>query len=267
MISVSASAVGVPLHVPMPALSDTLPNSGSMVGVVFGVGIVMTFIATKGIAGIMRFANFVGPWIVVGFIALGIVALNRLHIHSWNEFWQTATSSIWPGRNQPGYVKFTFWHVLFFAWFGNMAWHIGMGDLSFFRYAKKAYYGITSAAGMFLGHYIAWIAAALLYAVQLQQNPANTVVAPGLMANDAGGFPAVLLVAGWATGNPLIYRAVLAFQSLRPTWSRTRLTILSGILSTVVAIFPALSMKFLSVAALYGLILMPMGRSSSLIII
>jgi len=86
------------------------------------------------------------------------------------------------GLAAEGTTKFTFWHVTCFAWFGNMAWHLGMGDLTIFRYARKARYGLASAAGMYPGHYIARITAGLLYAVQLQQNPTNTSVVPGPMA-------------------------------------------------------------------------------------
>ena len=52
-----------------------------------------------------------------------------------------------------------------------MAMHIGMADLSVFRYARKSWYGVASAAGMYLGHFIAWIAASILYAVQLIGRP------------------------------------------------------------------------------------------------
>ena len=51
---------------------------------------------------------------------------------------------------------------MFFAWFCNMAMHIGMSDLSILRFARKSWYGVATASGMFLGHYIAWIAASTL---------------------------------------------------------------------------------------------------------
>ena len=45
---------------------------------------------------------------------------------------------IWKGGDPlPGQVKFTFWHVMFFAWFCNMAMHIGMSDLTVFRFARQ----------------------------------------------------------------------------------------------------------------------------------
>lgn len=40
--------------------------------------------------------------------------------------------------------------------------HLGMADLSVLRFAKSPNSGFASAAGMFLGHYVAWICAALL---------------------------------------------------------------------------------------------------------
>jgi len=46
----------------------------------------------------------------------------------------------------PDQVKFTFWHVCFFAWFCNMAMHVGMSDLSVLRYAKHSWYGVASGA-------------------------------------------------------------------------------------------------------------------------
>ena len=46
---------------------------------------------------------------------------------------------------------------MFFAWFCNMAMHIGMSDLSVFRFARKSWYGVAAGAGMYLGHFLAWI--------------------------------------------------------------------------------------------------------------
>lgn len=83
---------------------------------------------------------------------------------------------------------------MFFAWFCNMAWHIDMADLSVFRYARKSWYGLASASGMYIGHFMAWIAASVLYAVQLHQDPANTAVLPGPLAYSACGVAGLLAV-------------------------------------------------------------------------
>ena len=158
-------------------------------------------------------------------------------------------------------MKFTFWHVMFFAWFCNMAMHIGMADLSVFRFARRPWYGVSTASGMFLGHYIAWIAAAILYALQLHTDPGNTAVLPGPLAYRACGVAGILcvIIAGWTTANPTIYRAGLAFQAIWPRWSRYRVTLVTGAVATVAGMFPAIAMKLLDFVSLYGLVLMPMG--------
>lgn len=262
MISVSATAIGVPLNLKMAGLEDYLPTSVGMVLVVFGVGAVISIIAARGYDSLARFAVISAPWMAVMFVVVGIIALARLGVKSPAQFWDVAQRVVWKGVTPlPGYAKFTFWHVLFFSWFGNIAWHIGMGDLSLFRYARKASYGFASAAGMYLGHYIAWISAGLLYALQLVNDPSDTKVAAGPLAWNVAGTAGILLVliAGWTTANPIIYRAGLAFQGLNPKWSRFRVTLCAGLLASFIAVFPGLCAQFLAVAALYGLILMPMG--------
>ena len=69
--------------------------------------------------------------------------------------------------------------MCFWSWFANAAMHIGMSDLSVFRYAKTPDAGWTTAIGMYVGHYIAWIAAALLYAVYIQTPEAQAFLANG----------------------------------------------------------------------------------------
>ena len=84
---------------------------------------------------------------------------------------------------------------------------------------------------------------------------------PGPMAYRVAGVAGILLVlfAGWTTANPVIYRAGLAFQSVRPKWSRVRVTLVAGAVACVIGVIPGLCNRFLSVAMLYGLVLMPMG--------
>ena len=260
-IYVSATALFVPLKLPEPQLTDWGPNSAGMVLVVLAVGAVIVYVAAQGYDAVSRFANIAAPWMVVMFLAFGLAALPELGVHSASEFWTVADTVIWDGVAAEGAIKFSFWHVMCFAWFGNMAWHLGMGDLTIFRYARKARYGLASAAGMYLGHYIAWITAGLLYAVQLKHDSTNTSVVPGPMASRVAGVAGILLVilAGWTTANPVIYRAGLAFQAIRPRWSRVKVTLVAGIVACVVAVFPGLCNRFLSVAMLYGLVLMPMG--------
>lgn len=261
MIAVSATAVGIPFGMSMPELNDMLPNSIGWIVAVFAVGSVISVVAAYGYDTVSRFSNIAAPWMVLVFLACGIAALPQLGIHSLSDFYSVAKESVWTGIPLEGQSKFTFFHVMFFAWFCNMAMHIGMSDLSIFRFAKKARYGLASAGGMYLGHYMAWIAAGLLYAIQLQADPSDTGVAPGPMAYKIAGMTGIVcvIVAGWTTANPTIYRAGLAFQALRPSWSRFRVTMVAGLIATIGACFPGLVMQLLSFVALYGLVLMPMG--------
>jgi len=266
MITVSATAVGIPFDMPMPKLTDTVPNGVTWVIIVILIGAVISLIASKGYDTVSKAANWMSPLIVLAFLACGIVALNQLGVASLSDFW-----NIWGEGSEPfpGQIKYTFWHVVIWSWFANAAMHIGMSDLSVFRFAKKESSGWTAAAGMYVGHYMAWIAAALLYAVYLKSpealnflsNGEAPPVAPGPLAYNAIGMFGIIAVvlAGWTTANPTIYRAGLAFQAIMPKTSTFWVTIIAGTIATVAGLFPAFAMKLLGFVALYGFILAPFG--------
>lgn len=266
MITVSATAVGVPFDMPMPQLSDTLPSGITWIIIVVIIGAVISIIAARGYDTVSKAANWMSPVIVVAFLACGIVALSQLGVNSFGEFWD-----IWGEGSEPfpGQIKYTIWHVIIWSWFANAAMHIGMSDLSVFRFAKDANSGWTTAAGMYVGHYMAWIAAALLYAVYLKSGDAQAFlsageappVAPGPLAYNAIGIFGIIAVilAGWTTANPTIYRAGLAFQAILPKLSTAKVTFIAGSIATLAGIFPAFAMKLLGFVALYGFILAPFG--------
>lgn len=266
MITVSATAVGIPFDMEMPKLSDTMPNGVTWIIIVIAIGAVISLIASKGYDTVSKAANWMSPVIVLAFVACGVVALTQLEVTSFSDFW-----NIWGEGSEPfpGQIKFTFWHVVIWSWFANGAMHVGMSDLSVFRFAKKASSGWTTAAGMYVGHYMAWIAAALLYAVYLKtpealsflNNGEAPPVAPGPLANNAIGIFGIIAVvlAGWTTANPTIYRAGLAFQAIIPKVSTFWVTIIAGTIATIAGLFPAFAMKLLGFVALYGFILAPVG--------
>ena len=257
MITVSATAVGIPFDMEMAKLTDTTPNSLTWVIIVIVIGAVISIIAAKGYQTVAKAANWMSPVIVLAFIACGVVALIQLDVHSFTDFW-----NIWGEGSEPfpGQIKYTFWHVVLWSWFANAAMHIGMSDLSVFR---------TTAGGIYIGHYVAWIAAALLYAVYLKSPEAQAMlaggeapsVAPGPLANNAIGIFGIIAVilAGWTTANPTIYRAGLAFQAIMPKVSTFWVTIIAGSVATIAGLFPAFAMKLLGFVALYGFILAPIG--------
>mgnify|MGYP006295846121 CR=1 FL=1 len=255
MIAVAATAVGLPFKMPMPGLNDIYPGSVSWVLIVVAVGSIVTLLAILGFEKISVFSKICAPWMFLVFVAAGIAVLPSLGCHSLSDFWRVANEKIWTGVPVEGQTQFTIWHVTFFAWFANLAMHIGMSDLTILRYARKWQYGFASATGMFLGHFVAWIASGILCAA------ASGTVAPGPIAYLGAGVAGAVcvVIAGWTTANPTLYRAGLAFQVATPNWKRWKVTLATGAATTVAACFPALVMKLMDFVALYGLLLMPMG--------
>ncbi len=255
MITVAATAVGLPFNIPMPELDDWLPTSIGWIATVFVVGTVITIVAIAGYDYVARFANISFPWMFLVFVAAALAVLPGLGVTSAADFWPVAKERIWTGEPLAGLTRFTFWHVVFFAWFANMAMHIGMSDMSILRFAKKWQMGFSSAAGMFFGHFFAWISSGILMAA------AAGAVAPGMIAYNSAGIAGAVcvVIAGWTTANPTIYRAGLAFQAVTPDWKRWKVTLFTGLFTTIIACFPALVMNLLGFVALYGLVLMPMG--------
>ncbi len=255
MIAVAATAAGLPFNMKMPGLNDMYPTGIDWVIVVFFVGGVVTALAILGFEKLSHFSKICAPWMFLVFVAAAVSVLPELGCRSFGDFWHVANEKIWTGVPMEGQSKFTFWHILFFAWFCNMAMHIGMADMSILRYAKKWQYGLFSGFGMYLGHFTAWIASGILCAA------AKGTVAPGPIAYMGAGIAGAVcvIIAGWTTANPTLYRAGLALQIITPDWKRWKMTLAAGTVTTIAACFPALVMKLLDFVALYGLILMPMG--------
>lgn len=255
MISVAATAVGLPTGMTMPGLNDLYPNNAGWVITVLLVGTVVTLLAILGFKKIAVFSKVAAPWLFLIFVAAAVAVLPMLGVTSIGDFWQVANDKIWTGVPLAGQSKFTLWHVMFFAWFANMAMHIGMADMTILRYAKKWQYGFFSGFGMYLGHFVAWIASGILTAAALGE------IAPGPIAYLGAGTAGVIavVIAGWTTANPTLYRAGLALQTVTPNWKRWKVTLAAGAITTLAALFPALMMRLLDFVALYGLLLMPMG--------
>lgn len=260
MITVSASAVGIPFNLEMPAFDAIYPNSVSFVLIVALVGAVISLVACFGYSAVSRFANIAAPWMILVFFACGFVALKQLGVSSYDELKSIWTESIRFAQGGEVVSTMGFLEVMLFAWFCNAAMHIGMSDLSVFRYARKSSAGWASAGGMYVGHYMAWIAAAFMLAAQIKVSQSATPV-PGPMAYNVVGVAGILcvVVAGWTTANPTIYRAGLAFQAMIPGSKRLTMTLIAGGVATVAAVFPAFAFKLLGFVGLYGTILAPMG--------
>jgi len=255
MITVSATAVGVPFDsVQMPTFADKLPTGVAWCVAVVLIGAAMTFVAVRGYGVVARVGEIASPWMFLVFVACGLVMLGKLGTTNIVEL-------LTPDQGTEN--KIGFGGVVFFSWFCNAAMHVGMSDLSVLRFARKPSYGWAASAGMFLGHYVAWICAALLlvYWVRVHGVDPAEGKPPGPMVFDAVGWAGLIcvIIAGWTTANPTIYRAGLAFQSLFPRMARATGTIIAGIVCTIAGLFPAFAMQLLNFVGLYGTTLAPVG--------
>lgn len=271
MITVSASAVGVPFGILYETPAETFGlGTASFTGLVVAVGVVIAIVAAAGYDTVSRFSNVAAPWMIAIFAACGLVSLYQMGATNFSalsegKFWSDAITFV---TEKNGSQTFGLDKIILFAWLCNGAMHFGMADLSIFRFAKNKSSGWAPSIGMFLGHYLAWICAALLLAALIKANPSETLNAagevqanPGLLAWYALGWAGIVcvVIAGWTTANPTIYRAGLAFQAIVPGSKRLVMTLIAGAVATVAGIFPNLSAQLLGFVGTYGTILGPMG--------
>jgi NCS1 family nucleobase:cation symporter-1 len=240
MITVSASAVGIPFGVSFSVPEDIFGLSSPAFSIiVIIVGLVMAIV----------------------FAACGLSALTQMEVDSWESLLTEWDKGISVVQSVNGSLDFGFWKIVIFSWLCNAAMHLGMADLSIMRFAKDARAGWGPSIGMFLGHYMAWICASFMLAAQIKLT-GDISANPGALAWSAVGWTGIIcvIIAGWTTANPTIYRAGLAFQSLFSSNAKSYSgVILAGVIATAAGIFPTLSSKLLDFVGLYGTILGPMG--------
>lgn len=265
MITVSASAIRIPFGIP-PQMK-WYPEDLRFVFIVLIVGAVVVSVAILGFKRLAQFSEVCVPWIFVMFIAGAVGTLPVLAkaspgmetIDGITDLWRIAQEQIWLHNPDSG---LGIWHIAAFAWICNLAFHVGLSDMALLRYAPRASYGLLSACGMYLGHYLAWICAGVMgaAAASILQRPLSELD-PGEVAFQALGLSGVLavIISGWATSNPTLYRAGLALQAVTPGWPRWLVTLLAGIATTIVACFPFVFTKLLSFVALFGILLSPVG--------
>jgi NCS1 family nucleobase:cation symporter-1 len=267
MITVSASAVRIPFGI--PAQVRWYPTDWRFVVVVLAVGAVVVTLAILGFKKLASFATVCSPWMMVMFVAGALMMLPRLAmeaglpvIDNAATFFDMARKVVWIGATPDGSPPLGLPKIIAFAWICNLAMHAGLSDMALFRFARKPYYGLFSACGMFLGHYVAWIAAGLMGAgaALLLRTPLPQLDS-GEVAYQALGWAGVLavIIAGWTTSNPTLYRAGLALQAITPNWSRTTVTLVAGAVTTIIACFPFVFTRLLDFVGIYGLLLAPAG--------
>jgi purine-cytosine permease-like protein len=256
MIAVSATALGLAIGIRKPGLDDVLPPSVAWVALTIAIGAAFVVLAILGFEKLSRFAEVCSPWMFAVFISGAVAMLPALGVHTnLDNLLEVARTRIWTGVPSPGQEQYHLGHVVFFAWFCNLASHIGLSDMALFRYARHWAYGLYSAFGMYPGHMLAWLCSGIMVAA------VNRQMDPGVMAFEAAGLAGLLAVilASWTTANPTLYRAGLALQCITPDWPRWKTTLIAGSITTMLSCFPIVFMKLLNYVAIYGLVLMPVG--------
>lgn len=261
MITVAASAVRIPFGI--EPQTELIPTDPWFVLVVAVVGAVVVLLAILGFKRLAQFATLCAPWMLLMFIAGALVTVRGLgHFNSFEGFLNLADNAIWTGDSPDPSKAIGFWHIVSFAWICNLAMHIGLSDMALFRYAKRPWYGLYSSFGMLLGHYLAWICAGIMgaAAAAMLSQPLQDLDS-GQVAYTALGWSGALavVIAGWTTSNPTLYRAGLALQVVTPGWPRWLVTLVAGVVTTAVACFPFVFRELLNFVGLYGLLLMPVG--------
>ena len=268
MITVSASAVRIPFGIPDQV--KWYPTDIRFVFVVLGVGAVVVILAIWGFKKLAQFAEVCSPWMFLMFVTGALVLIPTIvasvpevgSIRSLSDLWKVANVRIWPGPETGQKDALGFLHIVFFAWICNLAMHVGLSDMALFRYARRASYGFFSAFGMFLGHYLAWICAGIMGAgaVAIIGKPLPSLDSGSVAYTALGAIGALaVVIAGWTTANPTIYRAGLALQVVTPNWPRWFVTLVAGTVTTIIACSPWVFTRLLDFVGIYGLLLMPVG--------
>lgn len=245
-ISISATAIRRVFDVPIQL--NWYPTSVKFVIIVLVLGAVITYIAAKGFEAVAKFASACVPWMIGLFFVSALVTLPQLMtavgvngIHSPQDFLNLLNNHVWTGADTSGGPHLGIIHVIGFAWVCNLAWHVGLNDMSMLRFAKTYKYGLISSVGMFVGHFFAWIVAGIMgAAAAIILNTPLANLDPGEVTFTLLGYTGLVavIIAGWTTANPTIYRITLSFNVIFNKFSRTHLTYILGGIITVLACFP-----------------------------
>lgn len=281
MITVSASAVRVLYNsvwsgAPIAAQTGYFPTDIRFILIALAVGGVVVTLAVMGFRRLAQFAGAVVPWMICMFL-VGALALypmlasangGALPATSIREVWTVLSTQVYQPTPMegafwaiPNEAK-SFWSIAAFAWVANLAMHGSLGDMTLLRFAKRRPYGWFSALGMFIGHFACWVFAGVMGAGAAYALKANiSDLDPGAVATSALGGAGVIavIIAGWTTSNPTLYRAGLAFQSLNPKWNRGWVTFIVGLVTMILACSPFVFSQLLGYVGWMGLTLSPVG--------
>lgn len=268
MITVSATAVRVLFDIP-PQIYP-YPTNVYFVIIAASASVIAVLVAYYGFNVVAEFGTICTPWLMVMFTAGGMVLIPALNealtgyttLASFSDFVSLAGTTVFTGINAQGEPGIGLVEVIGFAWAANTFAHFGLIDMALLRYAKKPIYGLCTATGMMFGHYIAWISAALMGAATAAiMKLSVAVVSPGDVAYYALGATGfiIVIIAGWTTANPNLYRAGLAAQAVFPNVARQKVTLVVGAVVVIGSCFPFIYRSILPILAYAGLVLVPIG--------
>ena len=268
MITVSATAVRVLFDIPPQVYP--YPTSLYFIIIAASASVIAVLVAYYGFNVVAEFGTICTPWLMVMFTAGGMVLIPALNealtgyttLASFSDFVSLAGTTVFTGINAEGEPGIGLWEVIGFAWAANTFAHFGLIDMALLRYAKKSIYGLCTATGMMFGHYIAWISAALMGAATASiMKLSIAVVSPGDVAYYALGLTGfvIVIIAGWTTANPNLYRAGLAAQAVFPNIARQKVTLAVGAVVVIGSCFPFIYRSILPILAYAGLVLVPIG--------
>lgn len=268
MITVSATAVRRLFGI--PGQEQAYPTHLGFVAITVLFSVVAVLVAVVGFNAVAEIASLCAPWLMLLFTVGGMVLLPQLiesingttTLDGFGGFVDVAGATVFTGINADGEPGIGLFEVVGFAWAANTFAHFGLVDMALLRYARKSSYGYATATGMMFGHYVAWISAGLMgAAVAWITATSIAVLEPGDVAWHALGATGfiIVVIAGWTTANPNIYRAGLAAQSVFPKVSRTKVTILVGVMVAAASAFPFFYRSVLPVLTYAGLVLVPLG--------
>ena len=268
MITVSATAVRVLFDIPPQVYP--YPTNLYFALIAASASVIAVLVAYYGFNVVAEFATICTPWLMVMFTAGGMVLIPALNetltgyttLAGFSDFVNLAGATVFTGINAAGEPGIGLIEVIGFAWAANTFAHFGLVDMALLRYAKKSVYGLCTATGMMFGHYVAWISAALMGAATASiMKLSVAVVSPGDVAYYALGATGfvIVVIAGWTTANPNLYRAGLAAQAVFPSVARQKVTLAVGAVVVVGSCFPFIYRSILPILAYAGLVLVPIG--------
>ena len=268
MITASISAIRVLTDIPVQL--EWYPQSAAFVVLGLLLGVAVMAITIFGFKAVAMFSTLCGPWLFIMFAAGAFVALPYLANHvlgnteisSFTQLFNICSSSVWNGVSSTGAPGIGLVGVIGLAWAGNSFTHFGLVDMAVFRYAKKSSYGFYTACGMYLGHFLAWLAAGIMgtTAALLLSRPLSQMD-PGDVAFNILGYSGVfiLIIGGWTTANANLYRAGLAAEAIFHKFSRLKVTLTVGVFTAIIACFPFVFTKAFQMVTYSGIILVPIG--------